>query len=144
MAYFAILNENNIVTNVVKVSNNIAITEEAGITFLKNIYKNENLKALQTSYNTYQGVHLNPLNRQPDGGTPIRGNYAEIGFIYNEEDDFFHKPRPLDRNGLLCNSWNLSRLIYDWKPPVAYPNIENTIFYWDEPTLSWVETPIEE
>ena len=129
MAYFAILNENNIVTNVVKVSNNIAITEEAGITFLKY---------------TYQGVHLNPLNRQPDGGTPIRGNYAEIGFIYNEEDDFFHKPRPLDRNGLLCNSWNLSRLIYDWKPPVAYPNIENTIFYWDEPTLSWVETTIEE
>jgi hypothetical protein len=42
---------------------------------------------IQTSYNTKGGVHLL-------GGTPLRKNYAGIGYTYDRERDAFipHKP----------------------------------------------------
>ena len=39
MAHFAKLDENNVVTEVIVVSNDIATTEDAGVTFLRNLYK---------------------------------------------------------------------------------------------------------
>jgi hypothetical protein len=44
-------------------------------------------KWIQTSYNTRAGVHLL-------GGTPLRKNYAGIGFTYDEERDAFIPPKP--------------------------------------------------
>ena len=42
---------------------------------------------VQTSYNTYGGVHAN-------GGTPLRKNYAGVGMIYDADRDAFIEPRP--------------------------------------------------
>lgn len=42
---------------------------------------------IQTSYNTQGGVHTN-------GGTPLRKNYAGIGFTYDRERDAFIPPQP--------------------------------------------------
>ena len=43
---------------------------------------------LQTSYNTYGGVHVN-------GGTPLRKNYAGLGFTYDASTrDAFIPPKP--------------------------------------------------
>ena len=42
---------------------------------------------LQTSYNTYGGVHVN-------GGTPLRKNYAGLGFTYDRTRDAFIPPKP--------------------------------------------------
>jgi len=42
---------------------------------------------IQTSYNTRDGVHLN-------GGTPLRGNYAGIGYTYDPVADVFVPPPP--------------------------------------------------
>lgn len=42
---------------------------------------------VQTSYNTLGGVHLL-------GGTPLRKNYAGIGYRYDEVRDAFIPPRP--------------------------------------------------
>jgi len=42
---------------------------------------------IQTSYNTHGGVHLL-------GGTPLRKNYAGIGFTYDRERDAFIPPQP--------------------------------------------------
>lgn len=42
---------------------------------------------IQTSYNTVGGVHTN-------GGTPLRKNYAGIGFTYDKERDAFIPPKP--------------------------------------------------
>jgi hypothetical protein len=39
---------------------------------------------IQTSYNTRDGEHLS-------GGTPLRKNYAGIGFKYNRELDEFQE-----------------------------------------------------
>lgn len=44
---------------------------------------------LETSYNTHGGVHAN-------GGTPLRKNYAGIGYLYDAELDAFIPPRPGD------------------------------------------------
>ena len=44
-------------------------------------------KWIQTSYNTYGGVHS-------DGGTPLRKNYAGIGFTYDATKDAFIAPQP--------------------------------------------------
>ena len=42
---------------------------------------------IQTSYNTVGGVHLK-------GGTPLRKNYAGIGFTYDATRDAFIPPKP--------------------------------------------------
>ena len=42
---------------------------------------------VQTSYNTQGGVHLL-------GGTPLRMNYAGIGYTYDPVRDAFIPPRP--------------------------------------------------
>lgn len=49
---------------------------------------------IQTSYNTRGNVHYAPNTHIPDGGIPIRGNYAGIGFIYDKIHDVFYAPQP--------------------------------------------------
>jgi hypothetical protein len=44
---------------------------------------------IQTSYNTYGGEHLL-------GGTPLRKNYAGIGFTYDSIRDAFIPPKPTE------------------------------------------------
>jgi len=41
---------------------------------------------IQTSYNTHGNQH-------PEG-RPLRGNYAGIGYIYDQENDVFYPPAP--------------------------------------------------
>ena len=48
---------------------------------------------LQTSYNTIGGKHT-------QGGTPLRGNYAGIGFIYDQANNVFYPPPPLAKFGV--------------------------------------------
>jgi hypothetical protein len=78
---------------------------------------------LQTSYNTHGGVHTN-------GGTPLRGNYAGIGYHYDPVADVFYAPQPYA-------SWVLSPKTFLWEAPVAMPKTGGT-YVWDEVTQSWV------
>jgi len=78
---------------------------------------------IQTSYNTYGNQHK--LD-----GTPLRGNYAGIGFTYDRENDVFYAPQPFP-------SWTLNNTTWLWEPPVPMP--EGGIYNWDEATTSWVE-----
>ena len=43
---------------------------------------------IQTSYNTRGGIHYGQ-DYLPDGGTPLRYNYASIGGHYDAEADAF-------------------------------------------------------
>jgi hypothetical protein len=52
---------------------------------------------LQTSYNTYGNQH--PENR------PLRGNYAGVGFTYDQANDVFHAPKPADNAVLNTTTW---------------------------------------
>jgi hypothetical protein len=79
---------------------------------------------LQTSYNTHGNVHRN-------GGTPLRGNYAGIGYHYDPVADVFYAPQPYA-------SWVLSPLTFLWEAPVAMPT-DGKAYEWDEATTSWKE-----
>lgn len=79
---------------------------------------------LQTSYNTHGGVHAN-------GGTPLRKNYAGIGFTYDRERDAFIPPKPFA-------SWVLNDDTCLWDAPTPMPT-DGASYQWDEQTTSWVE-----
>ena len=80
---------------------------------------------VQTSYNTQGGVHKL-------GGTPLRKNYAGIGYTYDSGRDAFIPPKPYA-------SWLLNEDTCQWDAPTAMPVVEGKMFRWDEPTTSWVE-----
>ena len=81
---------------------------------------------VQTSYNTYGGVHNN-------GGTPLRKNHAGIGMTYDEDRDAFIAPKPF-------NSWILNEDTCLWEAPVAMPTEqleENQYYSWNESIINW-------
>ena len=80
---------------------------------------------VQTSYNTIGGVHT-------QGGTPLRKNYAGIGFTYDAQRDAFIPPKPFA-------SWVLDEGTCQWNPPTPMPVEAGKMFTWDEPTTAWVE-----
>ena len=121
MAHFAKLGVGNIIIEVAIVSNDIATTEQAGIDFLNNLYGSRDVWK-QTSYNTVGGQHL--LD-----GTPLRKNYASIGFTYNQTLDAFIPPKPFD-------SWTLNETTCLWEAPTAYPT-DGEDYNWNEETTTW-------
>ena len=78
---------------------------------------------VQTSYNTIGNKHT-------QGGTPLRGNFAGVGYTYDAEKDVFIAPKPFA-------SWVLSA-DYLWEAPVAMPT-DGKHYVWQEDTLSWKE-----
>ena len=79
---------------------------------------------IQTSYNTIGNQHT-------QGGTPLRGNFAGIGYTYDATIDAFYPPQPFA-------SWVLSPITIQWESPVAMPE-DGKQYKWEEATTSWVE-----
>ncbi len=139
MAHFAQLDENNVVTQVIVVSNddtsdsNGTETESIGVAFCQKLLgADTNWK--QTSYNSN-----------------MRVRYAGIGYSYNAELDAFVPPQPYA-------SWTLDSGTADWVSPLgAAPALTDeqtaagSYYRWDEDayqadnTTGWVlETPSAE
>ena len=112
MAHFAKIDDNNIVKQVVVVSNDIATTEQSGIDFLNSLYPNNNLTWLQTSYNGN-----------------IRKNFASINSTYDADRDAFIHPQPY-------LSWILNETTCGWESPIPYPTDEHT-YDWNEENQTW-------
>ena len=119
MAHFAKV-ENGIVTDVLVVSQEVV---DSGIL-------GDPKQWIQTSYNTHGNVHYGS-DGKPDGGVALRGNYAGIGYIYDDAKDVFYAPQPFP-------SWLFDDEKYQWYSPIPYP-IDGKYYDWDEATLSWVE-----
>lgn len=98
--------------------------------FFDTFVDNEPGEWIQTSYNTRGGVHYNPETNEPDDGTPLRKNYAGIGFTYDRDRDAFIPPQPFA-------SWTLNDTTCLWDAPVEYPS-DGQMYTWDEDTTSWV------
>jgi len=81
---------------------------------------------IQTSYNTYGGVHT-------QGGTPLRKNFAGIGYTYNAVEDCFVPPKPYA-------SWTLDTNTCLWQPPTPMPT-DGKAYSWNETTQAWDEIP---
>jgi hypothetical protein len=107
MSHFAQV-VNGIVTQVIVAEQNLIDTQEG--------------KWVQTSYNTHGNQHPN--------GTPLRGNYAGIGYTYDEINDVFYAPKPYP-------SWTLNTLTWLWDAPIQIPN-DGRIHFWDENQQQWI------
>ena len=116
MSHFAKLDDNNVVVFVT-----VGRQEDDGLEAELTARTGDVYK--QTSYNTHGGVHLL-------GGTPLRKNYAGIGFTYDEARDAFIPPQPYD-------SWVLDEDTCLWVAPIAYP--AEGVHVWDEEAGDWVE-----
>ena len=126
MAHFARV-ENGIVTQVI-------VAEQEHINTLP-----DKEKWIQTSYNTFEGQHKL-------GGTPVRGNYAGIGYMYNAEEDYFYLPRPVDYQGKPALSWKFNKQTYKYEPPTGtthngYPDHVLGDVVWDETNVKWIPNP---
>ena len=133
MAHYAKLGANNKVIAVHVVADSDCQNadgiedEEVGRQFLERIHSWPLWK--KTSYNTQNGIHKN-------GGTPLRGNYAGIGMIYDDDNDLFLPKKPFA-------SWVLNVAEARWQSPVGdaptLPEEEALTHYyeWNESTGAW-------
>jgi hypothetical protein len=129
MAHFANVNSDNVVTQVLVVSDADA---HRGHDFLANDLGLGGTW-IQTSYNTRGNVHYGS-DGNPDGGAAVRGNYAGIGFKYDPVNDVFYPSQPYP-------SWTISAATnWIWTAPVPYPT-DGKMYYWDEDTTNWVLIP---
>ena len=141
MAYFAQLNENNVVTRVIVVNDddtadsNGVVSENIGIGFCEKTF----------------GADTNWKQTTYDGN--IRGNYAGIGLTYMENvatlgvgsTDIFIEQQPYA-------SWTIGVNTAQWYPPIARPDLsfsqveEGYCYEWDEAayqadnTVGWALT----
>ena len=133
MAHYAKLGANNKVIGVHVVANADCQNadgiedEEVGRQFLERLHSWPLWK--QTSYNTQGGQHKL-------GGTPLRGNYAGIGMIYDEDNDLFLPKKPYA-------SWVLNTSEARWQSPVgdapalSEEEVLTHIYEWNESTGAW-------
>jgi hypothetical protein len=126
MAHFAKIGLNGKVIEVQSVVNEVlhdangVEQENIGIDFLTKLTGWAIWK--QTSYNTHGGVHSL-------GGTPLRKNFAGIGYTYDEERDAFIPPKPF-------NSWVLNEDTCQWQSPIPYPS-DDKRYSWNEQNKTW-------
>ncbi len=64
-----------------------------------------------------------------NGGTPRRGNYAGVGYMYDKENDVFYAQQPF-------SSWVLNTNTWLWESPVPYPN-DGESYFWNEEDRNW-------
>ena len=124
MGHFAQIDDNDVVVQVIVAEQDFINTGAVG----------DPSRWIQTSYNTMGGVHRL-------GGTPLRKNYAGIGYTYNRQLDAFIPPRPFP-------SWLLNEETGLYNPPMPMPEDAGSgdppkLYTWNEDTVSWqvVELP---
>ena len=131
MAHFAQINSDNIVTQVIVVSNDDCLDSDGsesklGIAFCKNLL-GADTNWVRTSYNNN-----------------IRCRYAGVGMKYDSTNDVFYDPTPP------YPSWVLNTSTWVWDAPVAMPDdagvddaenpTEFVEYDWDEDSTSWTRT----
>ena len=141
MAHFAKLGSNSRVIQVLTLNNGDMLNadgvedESVGQQYLE---RHNNWPAqmwIQTSYNTSGGTHKL-------GGTPLRGNYAGIGYIWDEDNNIFYPKKPYA-------SWVLNTSEARWQSPIGdapddltdEEKAANTHYVWNEGTGAWDKTP---
>jgi len=117
MAYFAHIDDDGTVLQVISISNNDAPdpapsnSEPLGQAFIADV------------------LGLAGTWVQTSWSGSMRKQYAPIGGRYDADADVFISPQPYP-------SWSLDAH-HDWQPPTSRP--EGGRWYWDEATLTWVE-----
>ncbi len=124
MAHYAVLDANNIVTQVFVGRDEDDLAP--GVTDWEIYYAPDGYTVKRTSYNTVGGEHVL-------GGEPFRKNYAGIGYTYDPDkgiDGAFIPPKPYE-------SWVLDEATCLWVAPVEMPD-DGQAYVWDESAGEWV------
>ena len=138
MAHYAKLGANNKVISVEVVADKDCQNadgvedEEVGRQFLERIHSWPLWK--KTSYNTSGGQHKL-------GGTPLRGNYAGIGYNYDEDNDIFMPKKPYASWVLNVAEARLQSPIGD-APEISEDELETHKYEWNESTGAWDKVEI--
>ena len=113
MAHFAKLGSNSKVIQVLTLNNSDMLNadgvedESVGQQYLE---RHNNWPAqmwIQTSYNTQGGKH-----KSGDDSKAFRGNYAGIGYIWDEDNNIFYSKSPYP-------SWVLNTTTATWHSPIG-------------------------
>ena len=140
MAHFAKISETNEVLTVLAVDNKDVLNadgveeESVGQAYLEKHNNWPAEKWIQTSYNTSGGTHK-------EGGTPLRGNYAGIGYTWDEDNNIFYRKKPYA-------SWVLNTTTASWHSPIGdapddltdEEKAAETFYVWNEAGQSWDKT----
>lgn len=125
MANYALLDENNIVTNVIFGKEE---TELINGVDPETYYGNHlNQRCVRTSYNTIGNTHRL-------GGTPFRKNFAKIGDKYDEVG-FFDPVKPFE-------SWIFNTDTYLYDPPTPKPIKGDKYRNWNSEISDWEEIDV--
>ena len=75
---------------------------------------------IQTSYNTRGNKYFTTNEAgetvEGDQSKKLRGNYAGIGYTYDEDNQIFWPPQPFA-------SWTKNNSTCSWNAPIAYPSV---------------------
>ena len=144
MAHFAKLGSNSKIIQVLTLNNGDMLNadgvedESVGQHYLE---RHNNWPAqmwIQTSYNTRGGKHSSG-----DDSKALRGNYAGIGYIWDEDNNLFYPKNPYP-------SWVLNTTTASWHSPIGdapddltdEEKAARTTYVWNEDGQSWdKETP---
>lgn len=126
MAYYAFLDELNIVTEV------IVGKDEGNFDWETQYGSFRGQACKRTSFNTKGGIHYDPVTNEPspDQSKSFRKNYASIGYYYDPVLDGFIPPKPYP-------SWKLNPQTCLWEAPIPMPQ-DGKLYKWDEQTQSWI------
>jgi len=141
MAHFAKLGSNGKVIQVLTLNNSDMqnadnVEDEAvGQQYLE-IHNNWPAQMwIQTSYNTRGNKYYNADGTEhSDQSKAFRGNYAGIGYTWDEDNEIFWPKKPY-------SSWTKNTTTASWDAPITYPTIvddgtDNSSWYykiyWDE------------
>ena len=124
MAHFAKLGANGKVIQVLTMDNDKMLNadgvedESVGQNRLQQIHGWPAAMWIQTSYNTRANKYWNQDGSEGDQSKKLRGNYAGIGYTYDEENDMFFSKQP-------HASFTKNTSTASWDPPIAYPSVED-------------------
>lgn len=139
MAYFAELNENNIVVDTIFIDNIQTMTnegeEDETIGAARLPLRGENHRWLRYSWNMKGGVHAR-------GKTPWRANSAGIGDKYDPINDIFHASAKYDWYGEECPNHTLNTTTGLWEAPNPEPTLTETQIA-DGCMYGWVQANYE-
>jgi len=144
MAHFAKLGSNSKVIQVLTLDNKDMLNasgvedESVGQYYLE---RHNNWPAqmwIQTSYNTSRGKH-----KSGDDSKAFRGNYAGIGYTWDENNNIFYSKSPYP-------SWVLNTTTASWHSPIGdapddltdEEKAAGTFYQWNEGTGAWDKTTL--
>lgn len=122
MAHFAQIDENNIVKQIIVITN-----EDCG-----------NLEFPESEIigqNFISSIGLDGVWKQTSYNSTFRKRYAGLDDTYDENRDAFLPPKPF-------SSWVLNEDTYLWEAPIERPS-DGKLYMWNEDEQSWDEVITE-